>query len=161
MFGLPHIMMSSQAVSNFGTKLQVELTPLSGEYTTIGEARMIPAPQEEQDDIEVTHHSSIGYREYKPSKLKDQGELAVVVNSVPTEATQSALKTLHESGDERQFRIVRPNGIVESFGAYIKSIVSNDADAQSPEAVQDTITFRLSGSATRTINTELAESVCG
>ena len=153
--------MSSQAVSNFGTKLQVELVANSGDWTTIGECRVIPAPQDNQDDIEVTHHSSEGWREYKPSGLKDRGELAVVVNSVPTETSQAALETLHQSGEDRKYRIVRTNGIVETFNAYVKSIVANDADAQSPDAVQDTITFKLSGGAQRTIDTELAESVCG
>lgn len=153
--------MSSQAVSNFGTKLQVEFVPDSDEFTTVGECRVVPAPQENQDDIEVTHHGSQGYRDYKPSKLKDRGDLAVVVNSVPTESSQAALETLHQSGEERKYRIVRPNGIIETFDAYIKSIVANDADAQSPDAIQDTLNLKLSGGSTRTIDTELAESVCG
>ena len=159
MFGHVHVMMSSNAVSNFGTKLQIEDVPDSGEYTTIGECRVIPAPQDNQDDIEVTHHNSEGYREYKPSGLKDRGELAVQVNSVPSEATQSTLKTLHDSGAERNYRIVRPNGIVETFSAYVKSMIANDADAQSPEAVMDTITFRLSGASTRTYDAELFDSL--
>ena len=154
-FGIPRIMLSSNAVSNFGTKLQVESTPESGTFTDIGECRVVPAPQENQDDIEVTHHGSEGYREYKPSGLKDRGELAVVVNSVPADSTQELLETLHQSGEERKYRIVRPNGIVETFGAYVKTISANDADAQSPDAVQDTITFKLSGSSSRSYDPSL------
>ena len=146
-------MMSSNAISNFGTKLQIETA--TDTWTTIAEVRVIPAPQDTQDDIEVTHHSSDGYREYKPSGLKDQGELAVQINSVPSDSTQSTLWTLYASGDLSKYRIVRPNGIVETFNAYIKSMVSNDADAQSPEAVMDTVTFRLSGASTRTYDGSL------
>ena len=144
--------MSSNAISNFGTKWEIEFTPNSGEYTEVAEVRVIPAPQEEQEDIEVTHHGSNGYREYKPSGLKDSGELAIQVNSVPSETTQAELQELAESGELRSHKIVRPNGITETFDAYIKSIVANDADAQSPEAVIDTVNLRLSGAAARTYN---------
>lgn len=143
-------MSRSKGKSNFGTLLQIGSGETNETFTTIAEIRLINAPEKSTEDVEITHHGSEGYREYTPSGLKDPSEVAMEMNSVPSEATQAELMQLEESGDVRTFKIVRPNGITETFPAYVKSIVTNAADAQSPDAIIDTLNLRLTGACTRT-----------
>ena len=147
--------MASNAKSNFGTKFQLEKILNSGTFVDIAECRVINSPTEEQDDIEVTHHGSAGWREYKPSGLRNPGDLELQINSVPSDESHQELEALAASGEERNFRIVRPNGITETFMAYVKSIVANEADAQNPDAIIDTVSMKVTGSSTRSYDASL------
>ena len=141
--------MASNAKSNFGTKFQLEKILNSGTYIDIAECRIINSPTEEQDDIEVTHHGSVGWREFKPSGLRNPGDLELQINSVPSDESQQELEALAASGEDRNWKIIRPNGITETFSAYVKSIVANEADAQNPDAIIDTVALKLTGPCTR------------
>ena len=139
----------AEAFSNQGTKFQIKAE--TGEtYTDIAFCRNISAPEQEQEDIEVTHNGTVGFRSYIPSGLTDPGELELQINSVPGDESQQLLAEIRDSGAIRTFRIVRPNGITETFSGYVKNITANEYDAQSPDAIIDTVALKLTGASTRT-----------
>jgi hypothetical protein len=134
----------SSAKSNFGTLLKIGDGMTPEVFTTIPEVTLIPAIEEEQEEVEVTHHGSTG-KEFIMSGITDPGELEFEMNSLYPDTTQDEIRAMKISGEVANFQIIRPNGLGKQFSAYVKNIVENDADAQSIEAIKETVTLRLTG----------------
>jgi predicted secreted protein len=105
-------------------------------YTTIAEVLDIDGPSQALEQIEVTSHSSAGWREYIAG-LRDGGEVSFPVNFVP--ADQDDLRALFDDGTTGSFKIVYPNAIVTDWST--KSPVDG--------AVTDEIKLKISGEVTR------------
>jgi predicted secreted protein len=112
-------------------------------YTTIAEVLDIDGPSQAREQIEVTSHSSDGWREYIAG-LRDGGEVSFPVNMVP--ADQDDLRALFDDGTTGTFKIVYPNGWKDTFTAIV-----TDWSTKSPVdgAVTDEIKLKISGEVTR------------
>ena len=133
--------------SNFGTLLKIgsgAAAPYT--YTAIYGVFNVPAIESAQEKIEVTHHDQNSpYRKYIPSGLIDPGDFQFQMRSVRSQATQQAIYTLYKSGELGHFQIDHPDGLTQTFDAYVIGMTYNEADATSPEPVDITVTLAISG----------------
>lgn len=136
--------------SNFGTLLKIgsgSTSPYT--YTAIFGVFVVPPIESEQEKIEVTHHDQNSpYRKYIPSGLIDPGDYQFQMRSDRSQATQQQIYTLFKSGDLGHFQIVYPDGLTQTFDAYVTGMTYNEADATSPEPVNITVTLAISGDVT-------------
>ena len=138
--------------SNFGTVLKIgsgASAPYT--YTAIKGVFLVPPIETEQEKIEVTHHDqSSPYRKYIPSGLIDPGDYTFDMRSDRSDSTQQAIYTLYKTGAIGHFQIVHPDGLVQSFDAYVTGMTYNEADATSPEPINITVALAISGDITET-----------
>ena len=135
-------------ISNFGTLLKLKL---NGMYKNIKGVYNVPPIESEQEKIEVTHHDQTSnYRQYIPSGLIDPGDYTFEMRSLRSDDTQQALYALYKSGEYGEFQICYPDGFVQSFPAYVTGMTYNEANAESPEPVQITVTLAFAGEITET-----------
>ena len=133
--------------SNFGTLLQIgsgATAPYT--YTDIYGVFVVPPIASEQEKIEVTHHDQNSpYRKYIPSGLINPGDYAFQMRSERNQTTQQAIYTAYKAGTLCHFRTVYPDGLTQTFDAYVTGMEYNEADATSPEPVNITVTLAISG----------------
>ena len=142
--------MSSKFISNFGTQLKVKV---NNTYTKIKGTYVVPAIEKKQDKLEVTHHDQTGnQRQFIPSGLVDPGEYGFDMRSFRSDPTQQQLYSLYQSGEAGEFQIERPDGMTESFPAYVIGMTYNEADAESPEPVQIHVDLAFAGEITEEID---------
>ena len=135
-------------VSNFGTLLKIKV---NSNYEKIKGVYNVPPIESEQEKLEVTHHDQTSnYRQFIPSGLIDPGDYTFDMRSLRSDSTQQALYTLYTSGAEGEFQICYPDGLVQSFPAYVTGMTYNEANAESPEPVQVTVSLAISGEITET-----------
>jgi hypothetical protein len=111
----------------------------------IADVVTVAFPELSMEEIDVTSHSSGGYKEYIPNGVIDPGEVAVTCNYSYTafasfvtdmEAGTTSTYTLVFSGDN--------NGEF-TFDAWVKGLSMEDMDATDPAAAQFTVTLRPTG----------------
>ena len=136
--------------SNFGTLLKIgsgATAPYT--YTAIYGVSVVPPIESEQEKIEVTHHDQNSpYRKYIPSGLIDPGDYEFQMRSDRSQATQQTLYGLFKNGELGHFQIAYPDGLTQSFDAYVTGMTYNEADASSPEPINVTVALAISGEVT-------------
>jgi len=138
----------SKSKANYGVILEIGDGASEESFVAVPEVRMVPPIEESTDDIDVTHHGSGKYREYIRSGLMDTAEFSFDMNTVYPDTVQDQIRELKQSGVVVSWRIRYPNGMGREFKAYVKNIVFNEADAQSPDALVETVTLKLTGEIT-------------
>ncbi len=135
-------------ISNFGTLLKIKV---SNAYTAVKGVYNIPPIESEQEKIEVTHHDQTGnFRQFIPSGLIDPGDYQFGMRSMRSDSTQQEIYSLYKSGEAGDFQICYPDGLIQSFQAYVTGMTYNEADAEGPEPVQITVTLAFAGDITET-----------
>src|SRR5512139_540953 len=139
----------TSAIAGNGVLLKIGDGGTAEVFDTIAEVLDIDGPNQTREQIEVTSHSSAGWREYIAG-LKDGGEISFPINHVPTDATQQDLYALLASGTTNNFKIVYPNGYRDTFAAIV-----TDYSTKSPVdgAVTDEVKLKISGAVTRETGT--------
>ncbi len=136
----------TQAIAGFNVLLKIGNGAGTAEtFTTLAEVLDIDGPSQSRDSIEVTSHSSNGWREFIAG-LKDGGEISFDLNMVPDDATQQTLRDHFDDGTVGNYQIVYPNGWQDDFAATI-----TDYGTKSPVdgPVTDSVTLKISGAVTR------------
>lgn len=137
-------------ISNFGTILKLgsgDTAPYT--YSTIKGVFVVPAIESSEEKIEVTHHDQSGhFREYIPSGLIDPGDYEFQMRSDRSDTTQQSLYTAYKAGTLCHFQIVHPDGLAQTFDAYVIGMTYNEADATSPEPTNITVALAISGDVT-------------
>lgn len=113
-------MAASQARSAQGTYFSTGDGTSPEQFTELSEVVSIGGPDEQADEIDVTHlRSEGGYREFIQS-FKDGGELPLVMNFIPSSTSQQALDADFTSGTTKNRRITYPDGSYHSFAGWVK-----------------------------------------
>lgn len=135
----------TNAIAGNGVLLKLGDGGTSEVFDTIAEVLDIDGPNQAREQIEVTSHSSAGWREFIAG-LRDGGEVSFPINSVPTDQTQIDLRALIDSGAAANFKIVYPNGYRDTFAGVV-----TDWGTKSPVdgAVTEEIKIKISGEITR------------
>lgn len=114
-------------------------TPTWTEIELVGD---IGLPDEQLDEVEITHMKSPGRRRQFIAGLIDGGEVTVPMNYIPGSPTDTLLHELKASGEEviLEFTITE-GGVPEQYSAFLKgySRAAPIADKMTAEA-----SFRLS-----------------
>lgn len=126
----------------YGTTVRVtrasSQTPF--EIALVGDIDM---PDEQVDEVEVTHQKSIGRRRQFIAGLIDSGELTFPMNLIPGSPTDTLCKELKASGEEVIVGITLPGqGTVEErFSGFLKGY---GRSAPIDDKMTAEATFRLS-----------------
>lgn len=147
---MPFTEHASQAVIGWGTFLQIGTSvgavtpPASDAFIDISELISLEPPDEQADDVEVTHFGSPGRTKEYIRGLLDGGDATFGINYNPVIYTNHAtLKALKKSGEKRNIRMVLPGSIETiDFIGYVKGFKPNDTPGG---ALTADITLRVAG----------------
>lgn len=133
----------SQAIIGRGTLLQRGGTSAGDAFETISEVISFGIPDDQADEVEVSHSESPGgFKEFL-STWRDAGEASVGLNWRPDlHATQVSLRSDKADGLRRYYRFVLPGGMETiTFLAFVKGLKRN-VDIKG--AITADVTFRCS-----------------
>lgn len=89
-------------------------------WTTLDLVGDIELPDEQVDEVEVTHQKSPGRRKQFIAGLTDGGSVGVPINYIPGNATDVLLKTLRASREQVLLEITpSEDGSPETYSAYL------------------------------------------
>lgn len=114
----------------------------------LGEITEVTPPNEQTDDVEVTHMKSPGKRREYIGGLIDSGEGTFVMNYVPGSATDALIRAAQTAGDARPYKIVIPDGTGtwEITGTCV--VKGYERGVPIDDRMTATLTVRFSGAAT-------------
>ncbi len=139
---LPVIAGGSDAISTAGVYLETGDGVSPETFTEVAEVFSFGGPNEDSEEIDVTHLRSPGRRrEYIQSYL-DAGELPINMNWVTGDAAQEALIAEYDTGTINNRRLNFPDGSVLTFQAYVKS---RSTPAAVGEKLVRNVTLRITG----------------
>lgn len=122
---VPLIAGGTDAVATQNTYISIGDSASPNTFTEIAEVKSIGGPNEDSEELDATHLRSIGgYREFLQS-FKDGGELPLVMNFIPGDASQNSitgLRKLFQTGATRGYKITYPDGTTCAFDAYVKAM---------------------------------------
>ena len=134
---------ATQAVLGHGTQIQRGGLLLADPFTNVMEVVAFESPDEQGDDIEVSHFESPGkIKEYIRGMI-DAGEASISVNWNPgVYASHASLRSDKDDGLLRYYRFILP-GAMETitFRAYVKGLKRN---ADPNGAVTADVSFKVS-----------------
>ncbi|MDB6177936.1 phage tail tube protein [Paracoccus sp. Z330] len=120
-------------------RIGVGATPNWTELEFVGDIEM---PDEQIDEIEVTHMQSPGRRKQFISGLTDGGEVSIPMNYIPGSASDVLLLGLKASGETVQVEItLTAAGTPETYAGFLKGYART---APVNDKMMATATFRLS-----------------
>ncbi|WP_304615841.1 phage tail tube protein [Paracoccus sp. (in: a-proteobacteria)] len=125
----------------YGSRVRIGVgaTPTWTELAFVGDIEM---PNEQVDEVEVTHMKSPGRRKQFIAGLVDGGEVGVPMNYIPGSATDTLLIGLKASGEIVQVEItLTADGTPETYAGFLKSY---SRTAPVGDKMMATATFRLS-----------------
>lgn len=121
--------------------------------TELDEVFNITLPDDQADEVDVTHYKSPNRRKEFISGLIDGGEMEVEMNYIAGSPTDTLLTAAKAAGDVRPWEVTIPNGTAGwKFGgsgfvkSYVKAIPNEDK-------LTATVTIRVSGAVTETAAT--------
>lgn len=133
----------------YGTTVRIGrgATPTWTELAFVGDVEM---PDEQVDEVEVTHMKSPGRRKQFIAGLNDGGEVGVPMNYIPGSATDMLLRSIKTSGEQVLIEITLPapsgqTAVPETFSGYLSGYART---APVNDKMTATATFRLSESVT-------------
>ena len=139
----------TNAIAGHAVALHIGNGSTAETFSAIAEVLDISGPNQTVEQIEVTSHSSAGWREFIAG-LRDGGEISFPVNFIPGDTTQwgtgnDSLMDLFNTGTTWNYRIVFPNGYYGEFAALITAFgVSAPVDG----AVTADMAMKISGAVT-------------
>lgn len=91
-------------------------------WTSVALVGDLELPDEQADEIEVTHMLSPGRRKQYIAGLLDSGELTIPTNWIPGSPTDTLLQGLKVSGEQVLIEItITAEGTPETFSGFLKS----------------------------------------
>lgn len=132
--------------ARIGWSAEFWLAAANGTLTQLDEIITITPPQSVADDVEATHMLSPNRRREYIAGLIEDGEGDFEMNYDPGSATDAICRAALNDGEEREYRIVIPNG---AFGwkiegtARVRGYVRN---VPIDDRMTATVTLKFSGS---------------
>jgi len=137
------------ALTGMGIEYEIGIQPgtTPTTYNELIEVFDVTPPNQQTDEIEVTHYKSVGgYREFIAG-LRDGGEVTIQLNWVPGNPTDILLRDLHTSGALHMHRITFPNASTISYPGWIKGL---ERSSPYDDRQTMTVTVRVAGNSTYT-----------
>lgn len=132
----------SDAMMGIGIVYEIDDGTNGTTFDPVGEVYEVTPPNQQTEEVEVTHYGSEGgYREFIAG-LKDGGEITMNINWIPGNDTDVLLRTLHASGAVRNHRITFPNTAMLTFPGWIKGF---ERSSPLDDRLTAAITIRVSG----------------
>jgi Lambda phage tail tube protein, TTP len=142
----------SNALLGYDTAVAIGNAESPSSYTVLQEVTEVTPPNEQVDDVDVTHYKSPARtREFIPG-LIDGGEAEVVMNRVPGSTTETLLLGLKTTGSKRAIKITWPNTVSWVFVGHVKGYAT-EAPVDGP--LRATVTFKVDSNTSITIPSSL------
>ena len=142
-------MPASQAMIGYGSKFYIESANSPGDspphYNEIAEVFNITPPNEQTDDVDVTHNQSPNRRREFIPGLIDAGECSFEMNFVPGSASDMILLDLKTAGTVVNCKVLFPNAATWEFLAFVKGY---EISMATEDKMTATVTLRVSGDTT-------------
>ncbi|MFG6080979.1 phage tail tube protein [Paracoccus litorisediminis] len=129
----------------YGTTVRIGrgATPTWTPLALLGDIEM---PDEQADEVDVTHMQSPGRRKQFIAGLLDSGELSIPMNYIPGSASDTLCKAIKTSGEQVLVEITLPvpsgeTAVPEVFSGFLKGYART---APINDKMAATATFRLS-----------------
>ncbi|WP_414898431.1 phage tail tube protein [Rhodovulum sp. YEN HP10] len=136
-------MPESQALMAYDIGFAIHDGEDPGNFEDLAEVNEITPPNQQADDIDVTHQKSPGKtREYIAGMI-EPGDMTVSLNWIPGSPTDLVIQSLKASGARRRMRIAWNNGIAWTFTGYIKGFEPSTALG---DKMTGTVTIKVAGS---------------
>ncbi|MBL3580648.1 phage tail tube protein [Rhodovulum visakhapatnamense] len=136
-------MPESQALMAYDIGFAIHDGEDPGTFEELAEVNEVTPPNQQADDIDVTHQKSPNKtREYIAGMI-EPGEMTLSLNWIPGGSTDMTIQALKVSGARRQMRITWPNGITWTFTGYIKGF---EPSSQLGDKMTGTVTIKVAGS---------------
>jgi hypothetical protein len=139
-------MAASEAMIGYGSKFylqaldDIDTSPTL--YTEMAEVYNITPPNQQVDDVDVTHNTSPNRtREFIPG-LIDPGECSFEMNFIPGSDSDSILQELKTAGQQVQCKIEFPNAETWEF---LGSVKGYEVSSGTEDKMTATVTIRVSG----------------
>lgn len=140
----------TEARIGWGGKLYLSTDNTEANLTLLSEVRQTGFPQDETEELEVTHLASPNRRKEYIQGLIDSGEFTATLNYDPGGATDLLLTNAKELGTIRKCRIVVPDtsgtGAADwnfTFSCFVKKYAPDSMEPNAP--ITATATFRVTG----------------
>lgn len=140
--------MSSDARIGWGGEFHLSSDATTGNLFELVEVVTFGLPNDQADEVEVTHLKSPQKRKEFIRGLIDGGEVEVSLNYAPGSATDVAVRNAQAAGNSRALRFVLPDQAgdpeweIDTFG-FVKGYARGPIAAG--EKIEATITVRISG----------------
>lgn len=108
-------------------------------------------PDDDVDEVEVTHLKSPGRRREYIAGLQDGGEIEVTLNYAPGSATDILIRNAKTAGTTRAIRFIIPDETgdpewqIDTF-AFVKGYARGPVSAA--DKIESTVRFRITGAQT-------------
>ena len=138
--------MASQAIFAHGTLLKIGDGGGPEVFTTVAEAQSIKGPNIKQATIDVTSHSSGGWKEFIGGILEG-GQVTFQLNFIPTDATQgntSGLLRDLKNRTKRNFKLVLTDPGVTTW-AFTALVTDFPIDAPTDGKLSASVTLQITG----------------
>jgi predicted secreted protein len=141
--------MATSAVFAHGTFLKIGDGGGTEVFTTVAEVNKLKGPMLKLNTIDVTNHSSGGWKEFIAGLL-EAGDVTFTINFQPQQATHSNTSGLLRdlrTKVKRNFQLVLPDAGVTTW-AFTALVVGFPVNAPEDGALTVDVTLRISGQPT-------------
>ncbi len=138
----------SEARIGWGGEFHLSTDETPSNYFELVEVVSFGLPNDQADEVEVTHLKSPNKRKEYIRGLLDGGEVEVSLNYDPGSATDLAIVDARDTGDVRAIKFVLPDQTgepeweIETFG-FVKGYARGPV--QAGEKIESTVTIRITG----------------
>jgi len=121
-------MAASQAISAFGTQLQIGDGATPEAFTTVSEVTKLSGPKRSVNTVEFLTHASPGAAIEKLGVSINNGTVDLELNYVPSSAVQARLITDMNAFTKRNFKLIFPDAAATtwSFAAIVTSFETTE-----------------------------------
>lgn len=151
----------SEARIGWGGEVQLSSSSSAAGLVELSEVVSFGLPDDQADEVEVTHLKSPDKRKEFISGLTDGGEVEVSLNYVPGGTTDILVRDAKDSGDTRAVRFIIPDelGVAEwqiTTACFVKGYSRGPVSAG--EKIAATIRLRITGAQNEAAETNEADS---
>lgn len=142
-------MAASEAMIGYGSKFYIESAASVGTvtptYVSLAEVYNITPPNQQVDDVDVTHNESPNRTREFIAGLIDPGECSFEMNFIPGSDSDDRISELKTAGTRLRCRIEFPNAVTWDF---LGSVKGYEISSSTEDKMTATVTIRVSGDIT-------------
>src|SRR5262245_42776376 len=139
-------MAATQAMLGYNTRFFLEsfVSPTDSppKYVEMAEIKNVTPPNQQIDDVDVTHNTSPGRRREFIAGLIDPGEASFEMNFIPGSSSDQLINQLLTAGTQTNCKIIYPNLVFWEFLAIVKGYEISSA---TEEGMTATVTLKVTG----------------
>lgn len=144
------------AMIGYGTIVSIASDASPEVYEELVEVKEVTPPNEQVDDVEVTHYQSPNRTREYIAGLIEGGEASCLMNRYPGSVTETRILALKASGAKKNIKITWPSaGATNVTWEFLGHIKGYETTAPVDGVMEATVTIKVDGAQTITIPSPL------